>query len=106
MENLRAAIENIKLHQYTNNVDDILTEIKEKYQKILFMDATRESIIFYTINALLSGPDDDFNNFVKQIKGEVDSGIGPQAKITFNQLVGAARKYYQKPDSSGTIRKG
>ena len=65
VENLRAAIENIKLHTYENNVDDMLTDIEEKYQKILAMDATCESIICYTINALLSGPDEDFNNFVK-----------------------------------------
>ena len=54
LENLKAAIENIKLHTYKNNVDDMLTEIEEKYQKILSMDATCESIIRYTINALLS----------------------------------------------------
>ena len=95
VENLRAAIENIKLHTYENDVDDMLTEIEEKYQKILSIDAMCKSIICYTINALLSGPGKDFNNFVKQIKGEVDSGVGPQVKITFNQLVGAARKYYQ-----------
>ena len=105
VENLRAAIENIKLHTYENNMDDMLIEIEEKYQKILSIDTTCESIICYTINALLSGPDEDFNNFVKQIKGKVDSGMGPQAKITFNQLVGAARKYYQSQVAQGLYGK-
>ena len=105
VENLRATIENIKLHSYENNVDDMLTDIEEKYQKILAMDATCESIIRYTINALLSGPDEDFNNFVKRIKGEVDSGMGPQANITFNQLVGASRKYYQNQVAQGLYGK-
>ena len=69
------------------------------------MDATCKSIIRYTINALLSGPDEDFNNFVKRIKGEVDSGMGPQANITFNQLVGASRKYYQNQVAQGLYGK-
>ena len=40
VENLRAAIDNIKLHVYENNVNSVLTEIKEKYQEILSMDTT------------------------------------------------------------------
>ena len=30
--------------------------------------------------------------------------MGPQAKITFNQLVGAARKYYQNQVTQGIYR--
>ena len=105
VENLRATIKNIRLDSYENNVDEMLTDIEEKYQKILAMDATCESVIHYTINALLSGPDEDFNNFVERIKDEVVSGVGSQANITFNQLVDASRKYYQNRVAKVLYRK-
>ena len=74
MENLRADIEKIRLHSYDNNVDLMLTDIEEKYQKILSMDVTCESIIRHSLNALTSGPDHDFNSFVKGIKANVEFG--------------------------------
>ena len=58
------------------------------------MDVTCESILRYSISACLSGPCEDFNNFVKAIKGDVDSGIGPHANIAFSQFVSAARNKY------------
>ena len=105
VENLRADIEKIRLHNYENNVDLMLTEIEEKYQKILSMDATCESIIRHSLNALTSGPDHDFNIFVKGIKANVDSGTGAYASITFNQLVAATRKYYQNQVAQGQYGK-
>ena len=72
----------------------MLTEIEDTYQCIRHMDAMCESILRYTMAACLSGPCDDFNNFVKAIKGDVDSGIGPHARITFPQFVLAARNKY------------
>ena len=65
-------------------------------------------MLCYTITASLSGPCDDFINFVKSIKGDVDAGIGPHTKITFRQFVSVARnkrldivsaKEYHKLDS-------
>ena len=61
----------------------MLTDIEDTYQRIRHMDATRESILRYSMTACLSGPCEDFNNFAKTIKGDVDSGIGPHANITF-----------------------
>ena len=94
METLREQIETAKLHQFKGNVDELLTHIEERHEKILDNGATCESIKRYTFNALLSGSCLDFNNFVKNIKGDVDSGIGTHADITFERLVLAARKKY------------
>ena len=94
VETLRAKIESTKLHTYENNVDAMLTEIEDTYQRIRHMDATCESILRYSMTACLSGPCDDFNSFVKAIKGDVDAGIGPHASITFTRFVSAARNKY------------
>ena len=94
VETVRAKIEFTRLHGHENNVDAMLTEIEDTYQRIPHMDAMCESILRYTMTAYLSGPCEDFNNFVKTIKGDVDSGIGPHSKITFLQFVLAARNKY------------
>ena len=75
MELLREQIETVKLHNFKNNFDELLTYIKERHKRILDNSATCNSIKRYTSNALLSGPCLNFNNFVKAIKGDVDLGI-------------------------------
>ena len=94
VETLRAKIESTKLHGYENNVDAMLTDIEDTYQRICHMDATCESILRYSTSACLSDPCEDFNNFVKTIKGDVDSGTGSHANITFSQFVSAACNKY------------
>ena len=94
VENLRERIESVKLHTFENNVDEMLMFIEEQYEKILNMNKSCESILRYTLTALLSGSCQEFNTYIKSIKGDVDSGFGPHANITFEQLVVCARKKY------------
>ena len=94
VEMLRAKIGSAKLNGYENNVDTMLTEIEDTYQRIRHMDAMCESILRYTMTACLSSPCYDFNSFVKAIKGNVDAGIEPHAIITFPQFMSAARNKY------------
>ena len=47
VETLRAKIESTKLHGYENDVDVMLTDIEDTYQRIRHMDATCESILRY-----------------------------------------------------------
>ena len=75
VETLRANIETTKLYTYENNVEKILTDIEETYQRICHMDASYESIFCCTITAALSDPCNDFNSFVKGNKCDVDAGI-------------------------------
>ena len=105
VENLREDIENSRMHTFGNDVDVLLTFIEEKFQKILDMNKTCESLLRYTLKALVSGPDADFNTYVKTIKGDVDSGVGQHASITFNQLVTASRKKYQNMVAQGEYGK-
>ena len=87
VEILREKIESMKLHNYDKNVDDMLTEIEECYERIINMNFSSESILRYTLTALHSGPCRDFNGHIKGVKGNIDLGAGPHAKITFEELV-------------------
>ena len=94
MESLHEQIETAKLHNFKNNVDKLLGFVEECYEKILDNGVTCKSIKRYTFNALLSGPCLDFHNVVKAINGDVDSGIGTHAHITFESLLLVSRKMY------------
>ena len=65
------------------------------------MNKTCESLLWYTLKYLVSGPDADFNTYIKTIKGGVDSGVGQHANITFNQLMTASQKTYQNMVAQG-----
>ena len=72
----------------------MLIDIEETSQRIQHMNATFELIIRYTINACLFGPCEEFNTFIKGIKGDVDGCIGTHADISFHNLVTEARNKY------------
>ena len=101
VENLRDDIEKACLNQFSNNVDDLLTFIKDKYQKIQDMNKICESVVRYNMNALLSGPDKELNNYMPAIKGDIDASTGQHARITYSEIVAAARNKYRKMVAQG-----
>ena len=72
----------------------MLTDIEDTYQRICHMDAMCDSNLCYSMTVCIPGPCQGFNNFVKTIKDDVHSGIGPHHDITFSQFVLAARNKY------------
>jgi len=105
VENLREDIEKTRLHQFSNNVDDLLSHIEDKYQRILDMNKSCESIVRYTMNALLSGPDKEFNRYMRAMKGDIDAGTGQHANISYGELVAASRNKYQNMVAQGEYGK-
>ena len=98
---LRTKIEQTKLHQFKNNVDDMATSIEDSHQKIIENKSTCESIRRYTINALLSGPNAGFNRFINNIKDDIDSQTGVNKDLTFDQIILAARTKYNNMEATG-----
>ena len=90
---------------FSNNVGDLLTFIEDKYQKSLDMNKTCECVLRYTMNSLLSGPDKEFNNYMRAIKGDIDAGTGQHARITYSELVAAAWNKYQNMVAQGEYGK-
>ena len=91
----------MKLHNFKNNVDDMLTEIKKGYGKIRNMNSSCESVLRYTLMVLHSDPYKDYNLLIKCIKSDMDSCVGLYAKIPFNQLAVAARNKYLNQKAAG-----
>jgi hypothetical protein len=88
------ADQHCKPSQCQNNADELLSYTKERYEQILDNSMTYMSILRYTFSALLSGPCLDFNTCVESITGDVDSGIGTPASITFERLdIVSCKKY-------------
>ena len=105
VESLKENIEKARLHQFSNNVDDMLTFIEDKYQKIQDKNKTCESAVRYMMNVLQLGPDKELNNYMREIKGNIDAGTGKHAGITYSELVAAARNKYQNMVARGEYGK-
>ena len=72
----------------------MLTDMEESYSNIINNKSTCESIRRYMFNPLLSGPNPKFNAFIKQIKDDIDLGIGLKNNMSHDDIATAARAKY------------
>ena len=77
---MRKKLENMKLCNYKNNVDDMCTAIEELMEKIEGAGKKCESIRRYVLTALTSGPNTKFNSYVDCIEDDIEAGTGSTAK--------------------------
>ena len=101
VETHRQKLETMKLHKYKNNVSDMCKAIELHYNCIIALKSTCESIVRYTINALLSGPNDNFNMWVGRVKTDIESRTGPHKDDTYLDVIDAARAIYINMEESG-----
>lgn len=96
IETHRRIIENARLHQYKNNVATMINDLSKHHKIITDNRGAYENSTFlrHCFDALQSGPNADFNNQIKAIKKDVDSGIGYHAKILPRELLTASLTYY------------
>ena len=71
---------------------------RENYFKILDNHSTCESIRWYCLNVLLSGPNAKFNAFIERIKDDIDLQTGLNKTMSFDELCSAARSKYNNMD--------
>ena len=50
-----------------------------------------KSILRFTLNALISGLNAQFNQFIGRIKDNIDSGTGANKKLDWNDIIEASR---------------
>ena len=77
----------------------MLTDMEENYVKILDNHSTCESICWYCLNTLLSGPNSKFNAFIEHIKDDIDSQTGLNKTMSFGKFCTAARSKYNNMDA-------
>ena len=99
----RQAIEQMKLHEYHNNVTEMLKEMEKHHQAITSNGHAYEPETYrrHILSALLSGPNKEFNTHVGAIKSDVDSNYGYHSKITPSELITAAKSQYTNMEKRG-----
>lgn len=96
IENHRSSIESAKLQDYKNNVKEMISDI-QKHHKIILDNGSEyddSTYLRHIYQALVSGPNDKFNNKINDIWSDVQSGLGYHAKIKPSELLLTANTYY------------
>ena len=95
----------MKLHVYGNDVGLMCNDIQKTNERIEQLKSKCSSILRYTIQALLSGPNAEFNSFVNRIKQDVESNTGPHKDDKYTDVIDAARTIYNNMDEAGEWNK-
>lgn len=96
------SLEEAKLGDHKNDVDQMLTEMESKYNVLKDNDQAPRNILKILFRALKSGQNDTFNKFIQRLEDDVDSGIGPNRNITPDLLISASRTKYNNMLSKKT----
>ena len=91
LDSILKKIENAKLGDFSNNVDGMLTMIESNYKILKENKKAPDSYRRLLLEALVTGPNHHFNQFIDRITDDVESGIGAHANITPDNLIKASR---------------
>ena len=89
----------IRLHNYNNNVDEMCDKIEGIMKQIEGSDKDCESIRWYTLTALSSGPNAKFNRFIDQLNDGIESQTGTNKAMDWRDIIDAARVKYSSINS-------
>ena len=94
LDSILKKTENAKLCDYSNNMDSMRTMIKSNFKILKENKKASDSYRRLLLEALVTGPNHQFNQFIDRITDDVESGIGAHANITPNNLIKASRTKY------------
>ena len=99
----RTAIEQARLHNYDNNVTEMIKDIEKHHLAIVENGGTYETETYrrHILAALLSGPNEVFNSHFKAIRGDVESNYGFHSTISPSILMSAAKTQYTNIERRG-----
>ena len=92
----RQAIEGAKLQEHIGNVIEICKSIERHFQAIVENGHAYDAETYrrHILDALLSGPNTDFNNIIKSIKSDVDAWYGYNSNVAPATLLMSAKQLY------------
>ena len=91
LDSVLQKLKTTKLGDHSNCVGTVLTIMEGHYKNLRENGRTPEHFCRLVLNALSTGPNYLFNNSVRIIIHDVESGIGLNAKITSDSLITACR---------------
>ena len=92
----RQAIEGAKLQEHKGNVIEIFKSIERHFQAIVKNGHAYDAETYrrHILDALLLGPNDYFNTWMKSIKSDVDAGYGYNANVATATLLMSVKQLY------------
>ena len=101
LDSIIKQIENAKLGKRDNDVDAMLTAIEGLYKILRENHRAPENLRRLILDALATGPNYYFNQFIQRIEDDVESGIGANANIAPDDLITAACTKYNNMEQKG-----
>ena len=94
MDSVLKGLENTKISEFANNVDLLLTHMEKNFNILKDNGQEPKNYRRLLLDALVTGPNHVFNEYMQCIIDDVNSGIGFNASIKANQIVKCARSKY------------
>ena len=87
-------LESCKMGDYGYDCNEMLKQMEKWYKKLKSNGCAPANFRRLLVDALGTGQNHSFNQFVERISDEIESGFGSRANITPDQLIVAARSKY------------
>ena len=105
LDSVLKQIENSKLGKHTNDVDAMLTAIEGFYNILRDNHRAPENFRCLILDALATGPNRYFNEFIQRIEDDAESGIGANENISPDALTTASLTKYNNMDQKSIWNK-
>ena len=94
MDSVLKGLENTKISEFANNVDLLLTPMEKIFNILKDNGQEPKNYRRLLLDALVTGPNHVFNEYMQCIIDDVNSGTGFNTSIKANQIVKCARSKY------------
>ena len=105
VEKYRKKLQNLRMHMVKNDVNEMCDKIEEYMNLLTKLEGTCESIDRYTYEALISGPNDQFNAFLQRINDDIESASGYYRDYDWTDIISACRTKANNMQSTGNMDK-
>ena len=100
LDSILKKLEQARLSNHSNDVDEMLTKMSANFKILSDNRRAPDSYRRLLLDALASGPNHMFNDFVQRIKDDVESGIGANSNISPDSLITAARTKFNNMEEN------
>ena len=94
MDSILKEMESMKLSNFSNNVDTMLESMERNFKVLYDNGQAPNNYRRLVLDALVTGPNHMFNEYVQRLIDDVESGTGYNANISADEVVKGARSKF------------
>ena len=94
MDSVLKRMENVKLGDFSNDVDQMLSEMETSYRILQDNNRPPENYRRLLLDALITGPNHVFNEWIQRITDDIEAGFGTNVNVPADKLIIASRTKY------------